>query len=171
MKKLHLTVSLFTLILLSSCVAKQMDKSGIVQDNSYGHWQVVETANPSNPLCYAVSAPTHVQGSFEGKRNSPYLMVTRRQSGRIEVSASSGYVYKKGTEVGLEIGKEHFSLKPKDSVAWARGDEQDKQMLEALKKLGPIVVHGITAKGATTEDIYSSAGFKEAVARVRELCP
>lgn len=171
MKKLRLTASLLPLILLSSCVTKQVDKSGVVQDNSYGHWQVVETTNPKHPLCYAVSAPTHVQGSFEGKRNSPYLMATRRQSGRIEVSASSGYVYKKGENVGLEIGKEQFLLKPKDSVAWATGVEQDKLMLDALKTIAPVVVHGVTPDGETTEDIYSTAGFKEAVARVRELCP
>lgn len=158
------------MFLLACGAAKQVDKSGIAQDNSYGHWQVVETTNQPK-LCYAVSAPTHVQGSFEGKRGSPYLMATRRQSGRIEVSASSGYVYKKGSEVGLEIGKELFSLKPKDSMAWAADDTQDKDMIAALKNTGPVVVRGITAESETTDDIYSSAGFKEAVERVRELCP
>ncbi len=172
MKNLHRISGACALILLSACVAKQVDRSGVAQDSSYGHWQVVVTAeNDPAALCYAVSAPTHVEGTFNGKRNNPYLMATRRKSGRIEVSASSGYNYKKDSDVEIEISKDKFSLKPKDSVAWATDDAQDKDMLDAMKAIGPVEVRGVTAKGETTGDIYSTVGFKEALARVRELCP
>jgi hypothetical protein len=172
MKKLILTACAIALFSLAACVSKNVDKSGVAQDSSFGYWQVVVTSETDpNALCYAVSTPMRSEGSFEGKRTSPYLMATRRQSGKIEISASSGYPYKKDADVELETDSELFVLKPRESIAWALDDEQDKSMLAKLKKLGTAELRGVNDKGQTTVDVYSTAGFEESVARVRELCP
>lgn len=172
MRILSVFISSFALAVLASCVGKQTDKSGVSQDSSYGHWQVVVTSETDpNALCYAVSSPVHSEGILEGKRTPPYLMATRRQSGKIEISAASGYPYQKGSEVELETRKDIFLLKPSNNVAWAVDDEQDKTMIAALSKPGNVVLRGRNIHGDTMMDTYSTDGFEEAVARVRELCP
>jgi hypothetical protein len=143
-----------------------------VPDRAIGRWQVVTTAKTNNNgLCYTVSAPVKTEGTFAGKRGTPYLMATRRASGKIEVSASSGYAYGRGSRVELATDKKAFGLKFKNTIAWAHNDVQDNAIVTAMQATDSAEVRGLNDKGKTTVDIYSPIGFSEALARVRELCP
>ena len=141
-------------------------------DSVKGDWQVMLAAEgkPAQ-LCYAGAEPTSSKGTITKRDSQPYLMITRRTSGKIEVSMSSGYAYMQNSKTDLAIDGKTYRLFFRGNVAWAKGDMEDKVIIEALKKATDIQVRGVSQEGATSVDYYSSNGFAGALARVRKLCP
>lgn len=135
-------------------------------------WQVKVT-HPGKPdmLCYAGATPIERAGTMENRASKPYLLATRRNSGKIELSASSGFAYMPGSKVELALDDETYSLFYKGSVGWARDDEDDMDIVEGLKDADHIELRGLSQDGHTSVDRYTSQGFAQAIERIRELCP
>lgn len=142
------------------------------RDRIAGGWQVM-VADKGKPdmLCYAGASPEKSAGSLKERTGRPYLMVTRRASGKMEISASGGYAFKSGSKVELVVGDVPHALFYRDDVAWARAESQDKAIIEAMKTARGIELRGVSQAGLTSLDTYSPQGFSAAIARVKELCP
>jgi hypothetical protein len=161
-------IALYGLILLISGCSSHAPKIDRVQ----GDWQVV-TARAGSPdmLCYAGASPLKSGGTMGKRTGRPYLMVTRRTSGKMEVSASAGYPFMQGSKVELAVDDDTYDLFYKDGVAWARGDTEDMNIIEALKAAEDIELRAVSQAGLTSVDDYPSHGFALAAARLRQLCP
>lgn len=171
MKKRLLIASAFAVFALASC-APSPKKAVATPHEVFGSWQVVTTGKEGvDNLCYAVSAPVSSKGTLKGRSAEPYLMATRRNSGKIEISTTSGYPYIKDSEVDLIVSKKTYTLSFKDKVAWAQGDEEDKAIVKALQKAKKAVVRGVNKQKELSLDTYSLIGFTDAIARVKALCP
>ncbi len=122
-------------------------------------------------LCYTGSVPVKSTGLTAGRPGKPYLMATRRPSGKIEISASAGYPFLQGGRVELMVDKKAYGLFFTSDVAWAENDAEDREIVEAMKTADTVELLGISQARQTSTDIYSATGFDNAVIRIRELCP
>lgn len=173
MKNTFCLVALPILFVLSACSGNGAGAPAPVAaapDQSFENWQVATVSKP-NALCYAVTPPETSDDTLSAERGNPYLMVTRRASGKVEVSASPAYTLTDEDDVWLAAGKNKFNLHAKGKVAWAEDDQQDKAIMAVLRNAKRVVVRTQSAKGETSRDVYVTKGIKDALERVRELCP
>lgn len=155
-------------LLLAGCGGPKPGPS--VPDITFESWQVM-TTKANGGLCYAFSTPQATEGTLAGKRDTTYLMVTRRGSGKIEVSVAEGFPMDTAYGVELDTGKKQVSLGARGAMAWARSDKQDKEVLAALQKADSVAVSAKSAKGEEITDTYSLEGFSQALSRIKALCP
>jgi hypothetical protein len=159
------------ILLLLILVSVSACSSPTARDSVQGKWQVMTTnTKKEKMLCYAGTGPISSEGTFKD-REQAYLTVTRRTSGKLEISTSSGYEYKKSSKVELVAGKKTYRLFFKGDTAWARSDADDKAIIAAIKTGEKIGVRGLSKKNLTSIDTYSAEGFNAALKRVRDLCP
>jgi hypothetical protein len=142
------------------------------RDRFAGDWQVM-TVNPGkrDMLCYAGASPIRSTGSMGKRETKAYLMATRRESGKIEISASAGYSFMPGSKAELAVDGKVHSLFYKDAIAWATSDAQDRDIINTMKTAEKIELRGVSKDGLTSVDYYPPEGFAAAIARIRELCP
>lgn len=146
--------------------------SPAVKDLAYNAWQVMTAPDPKGgTLCYAGSLPLHRAGAL-ARRGTAYIMMTRRLSGRIEMSVSSGYPYTPDTKLDVVLDQSSgFRFVFRGETGWGRGEKEDKTLIEALHDTHLIQVRATTDQGIQALDDYSGEDFKDAYARIKELCP
>lgn len=151
-----------TLALSSTAHAQQLDKT-------FSDWNVYTVTQDGSKICYMASAPTKKKGTYN-KRGEPYLLVTHRSADSDEVSTSSGYPYKKDSEVSASLDGVLYKMFTKDELAWAYDEHQDQSMVSAMKRGMKLNIKGESQVGTTSEDLYSLKGFTSAYKRMKELC-
>ena len=134
-----------------------------------GDWRIFSAPVDGRTLCYAASIPTGKAGNYS-KRDEPFLMVTSRSAGVDEVSVSSGYPYKEGSEVTVTIDGKAFSLFTRGDRAWAFDEAQDNRMIAAMIKGSSLTAKGTSPRGTYSQDTYSLRGFTKAHQRLKALC-
>jgi hypothetical protein len=136
-----------------------------------GAWTAYTYREKSSKVCYLAGAP-QTREPAGAKRKHPVAMVTHRPGENVAnvVSFVEGYPLKPGSDVSLEIGGAKFDLFTKADTAWARTSDLDKAIVEALAKGKQAVVKGEPEKGPATTDVYSLAGFGEALALIDKSC-
>lgn len=137
--------------------------------STHGDWSVFTINKGGSKVCYMASAPVKNSGNFS-KRGEPYALVTSRSSTVDELSVSSGYPYKNGSKVRLEIDGTKFELFTKDELAWGFDSQQDSRMVEALKKGNRMTVRGTSPKDTFSLDTYSLRGATAAYNKMKSQC-
>jgi invasion protein IalB len=142
---------------------------------TFDAWVAVELPEKSSKICYMASRPS--KSTPEGaKRGDILLTVTHRPGAkqRDEVSFQSGYPFKPGAPVTIEVDKKKFELftKPEADAegAWSRDAAMDKALVEAMRAGNSAVVKGTSARGTETVDTFSLAGFTKAYAEIGKAC-
>jgi Invasion associated locus B (IalB) protein len=142
---------------------------------TFDAWTAVEMPEKSSKICYMVARPT--KSLPEGaKRGDILLTVTHRPAAkqRDEVSFQSGYPYKPGAPVVLEVEKKKFDLFTKPDTdpegAWSRDAAMDKALIEAMRAGKSLTVKGSSARGTETTDTFSLDGFTKAHAEIGQAC-
>ncbi len=137
--------------------------------SSHGKWSVFTIHKNGQKLCYSVSAPIKKSGNYT-RRDDPYAMITRRDKTIDEVSVSSGYGYKPGSDVTLTIDKKAYLFFTKDELAWVKNVAEDKTIVAAMKKGSKMRVKGTSKKGTYSNDTYSLKGATAAYKKMVSLC-
>lgn len=140
-----------------------------VKDRNFKDWSVYTVTLQGKKTCYAVSFPKSKTGNYT-KRDEPYFIVTKVGDDRYEVSTSSGYPYKSGSDVKLDVDKNKYNMFTKDEIAWAQNEEHDGKIVKSMKKGSKMKVRGTSRKGTYSVDTYSLRGITAAVDRMRSLC-
>jgi Invasion associated locus B (IalB) protein len=136
-----------------------------------GAWTAYTYREKSGKVCYLAGAPQKSEPAT-AKRKHPLALVTHRPGENVTnvVNFVEGYPLKLGSDVSLEIGGAKFDLFTKGDGAWARTSDLDKAIVEAMAKGKQAVVKGQPEKGLATTDVYSLAGFAEALALIDKAC-
>ena len=134
-----------------------------------GDWNVLTYVKGDTKYCYIESDPVKEEGDYSA-RGKPYLLVLRNPNGGDEVSATSGYPYKEGSEVEVALGALKVGFFTKGDKAWARTSEEDAQLVKAMKAGVSMTVKGTSQKGTFSLDTYSLKGFTAAYKRLNEAC-
>jgi len=146
-----------------------LSASAQVKDKTFKDWTVYTTNLQGSKTCYIASFPKSKTGNYT-KRDDPYFLVTRISDGVYEVSTSSGYPYKVGSDVSVDIQGNKFSMFTKGELAWAKDSKEDKQIIDIIKKKGTMNVKGTSTKGTYSVDKYSLMGFTAAYNRMQSVC-
>lgn len=140
-----------------------------VKDKTFKDWTVYTTNLQGNKACYIATFPKSKTGNYK-KRDEPYFLVTRIADKTYEVSTSSGYKYKKNSDVSVDIHGSKFNMFTKGELAWAADGTQDNKMINLMKKKNNMNVRGTSIKGTYSIDKYSLSGFTAAYKRMQKLC-
>jgi len=149
-------------------------------DSVYKHWSVYSVKG-SKKICFIVSTPTKQVGNYR-KRGQPFLIVTHIKKNVGEVSISSGYPYKTGSEVkvtlkGSSIKKSNkkYNLFTRGSRAWLYSSakdvhSKDSEMIRQMKKGASLSIKGYSKLKSYSNDTYSLMGFTKAFRRMQKIC-
>ena len=86
------------------------------------------------------------------------------------VNINAGYTYKDKSEAKIKIGAKTFALFTDSNKAWTKTTEDDKALVDAMKKGSRMIVDGISFKGTKTKDTYSLNGFTSAYKAISNKC-
>lgn len=152
-------------------LALGMAQSAAAQEfvSTHGDWSVFTIARGGNTVCYIASAPVKSTGNFS-RRDDPYLLVTHRSAAVDEVSTSSGYPYKDGTKARVDIDGNKYEMFIKEELAWAYDTDQDRAMVDAMKRGTRMSVRGTSPKDTFSIDTYSLRGVTAAYNKMKSLC-
>lgn len=164
MKYVLRTIALVFTISLATTGAHAQEK-----DKTYKHWTVYTTNLQGKKTCYIASFPTKKSGNYR-RRDEPYLLVTRMADNVYEVSTSSGYPYKKGSDIKVDIDSSKYTMFSQGELAWAHGAKQDAEMVEKMKKGSSMKVRGTSQLGTYSIDTYSLSGVTAAFNRMNDIC-
>lgn len=134
-----------------------------------GDWRVFTYGNGKERTCYVASVPVKKTGNYSS-RGEPFVMVTHRGEKGDEVSVSSGYPYKPGSQLSLTIDSRRYDLFVEGERAWAYDAAQDKNLTDAMMKGSQMIAKGSSQKGTYSSDTYSLTGFTGAMRKMKTLC-
>ena len=151
------------LILLSAEVFAQELKG------KFHDWSVFKTERGDRIVCYAASTPIKRDGNYD-KRGEPFFLVTNIEDDADEISASSGFVFNKKSDVEISFGSKKFYLFPYKTMAWANDKNDDIDVIKEMQKHEDMVVTGVATDGKIASDVYSLLGFAQSYQRLQESC-
>lgn len=134
-----------------------------------GDWRVFTSGEGAARQCYVASVPVKKTGNYS-TRGEPFVMVTYRGAAGDEVSVSSGYPYKTGSQVSLTIDARRYDLFTQGDRGWAYDAEQDRNLVAAMMKGSQMELKGISQKGTFSADSYTLSGFTGAVQKMKAVC-
>lgn len=134
-------------------------------------WDAYTDMTGKAKICYLIGKP-HKSEPANLKRGSVFASVTHRPSEKRfnEVSFTSGYLFKEGSDAELSIDGKKFSLFTNKDGAWTRDAATDRAVVEALAKGKEAVIKGTSTRGTATTDIYALTGFGQALAAIDKAC-
>jgi invasion protein IalB len=149
--------------------------SGDTQEPSleglYNDWSLYGIQENGNLVCYLSSGLEHASDPVPRRRQAFVLITNRPAEGRRGVvSVDPGYTYEDGGTVLMTIGRKQFHLIGKNGSAWAQ-DNEDPQILAAIRGGSTLVVTGRMRNGPATTDTFSLRGFPKALAALDQTCP
>jgi hypothetical protein len=157
-----ITIILLGLFLCQSAFSQELH-------GTYVEWSVFSTVQGKEKICYMASLPVKREGNYN-KRGEPYFLIINNEDGFDEISVSSGYVYKKNSEVEISFGLKRFSIFTYNNLAWANDRRDDIEIVKAMRLSRDFIVSGNSLDNSYSQDTYSLIGFMEAYRKMKETC-
>jgi hypothetical protein len=135
------------------------------------NWNAYFYVAKAGKVCYLAGHPSKSEPASL-KRNDVDALVTHRPAEKTTnvVSFVAGYLFKEGSDAELEVDGQKFNLFTDKDTAWARDAATDKAIVAAMTKGRSLVIKGNSIRGSSTTDIYTLAGFGEALALIDKAC-
>lgn len=140
-------------------------------------WFVFESGSGNSRVCWIVSQPKswvarRGNQTVQVNRGDIYLMVSDRPSANVsnEVSFITGYTFRDGSKVTVEIGTNRFEMFTDGDKAWAEDGAADGRIVAAMRAGAEARVTGVSSRGTTTIDTFSLLGFTAALEDAQARC-
>lgn len=138
-------------------------------------WSAYMRGSGEGRVCYVLSEPTSKEPA-NVNRDPAYFLINdwpaRRSRGEAEII--SGYPYKDGSTVSVQIGSEKFDFFTKNErsagSAWILDPADDLRLLRSLRGGRTATVTGTSRRSTLTKDVYSLAGVADALDRIHDAC-
>lgn len=138
-------------------------------------WSVFVEEEPKE--CWSVSSPKETVNTRDGRvvavrRGDILLFVSFRPGSNVtgEVSFTGGYPFAPDSTVNLDIGGTSFDLFTDGEWAWPASDDQDTQIVAAMKRGADAVLTARSSRGTQTQDTFSLFGFTAALDEAASRC-
>ncbi len=164
MKFLKLALIFINCTLLTFSKAYSQELQARFQD-----WSVFKTERGDKVVCYIASTPIKSEGNFD-KRGEPFFLVTNIENDADEISASSGFIYNKNSNVELTFGIKKYYLFPYKTVSWANDKNDDADIIKEMQNNAEMIVNGVARDGKIAVDTYSLIGFVNSYKKLKEIC-
>jgi invasion protein IalB len=163
--------SLVIVLLLALSIPAAAQAPEITKLGGAEGWEAYTDAGKGAKICYLIAKPSKSEPAG-AKRSAVFASVTHRPGEKRtnEVSFTSGYLFKEGSDADLAIDGKTFSLFTNKEGAWTRDAATDKAVVDALAKGKQAVIKGTSARGTATTDTYALAGFSQALAQIDKAC-
>lgn len=137
--------------------------------STHGDWTAYTFKENGGTVCYMASQPKKSEGAYK-KRDQVFALITHRPSENTKnvFSFISGYTYKPGASVTLQLDDKTYTLFTNKDMAWAKDADTDNKITEAMRKGSKMVIKGESARGTKTVDNFSlkgSGGAHEAIGK------
>lgn len=137
---------------------------------NYNDWEALTYTENGNKVCFIGTKPKDSKGDYSS-RGDIFLLVTHRpaESRNGVVIIETGYPYKTESTVEVKIDGKPFRMWTEGEYAYAYADE-DKVLVQAMKRGLEMVVQGRSTRGTLTTDTYSLKGFTDAYQAISNAC-
>ena len=167
------TIIAFTGITLSTQAFSQETSSNKVAEKT--DWSIFVENKPKE--CWSVSKPKETINTRDGrivsvKRGDILLFVNFRPESKVngQITFTGGYPFADGSNVTLNVDGTNFALFTEGEWAWARSDEDDVKIIQAMKKGAKAILTAKSSRGTKTQDTFSLLGFTAAVEDTEKRC-
>ena len=162
-----LSLSLAVVVLLFSSIAGQAQ----TLINNFGDWSAFADGKGKSKTCYIASVPKKETGKYKSRGNT-YILVTHRpaEKSRDVFELRAGYVYRKDSEVVVNINGQVFKLFTNRGTAWAHDQKADRSLARMMIRGRSMIVTGFSSRGTKTIDTYSLSGFTAAYKAIGKAC-
>ena len=132
-----------------------------------GKWSFVKEED----WCYIVSYPLRSDLPETKKRGENYILVYKiigSEENIIQIEA--GYKYNLDKKINVKIDNANYifySTEDSNETAWTN---DDNKVIFAMKKGLELTLTGESARGTTTNDVYTLKGFTNAVNQLNQDC-
>ena len=138
---------------------------------THGDWTAFTDGSGNSKVCYMASQPRKEEGDYS-RRGDTFVLVTHRPSEntRDTVEVRAGYAYKEDSDVRMVIDGRTYELFTSGESAWARDQQTDTTLAQAMIRGNSMVIFGTSARGTATKDTYSLSGFTAAYQAISKAC-
>ncbi|MCB1532781.1 MAG: hypothetical protein KDJ35_07920 [Alphaproteobacteria bacterium] len=138
---------------------------------TYGDWMAYIFSENGNKVCYMASKPKKDEGNYS-QRGDIFALITHRPAeGTKDVfSYITGYSYKAGSEVNIEVNGKRFVLFTQDDTAWTPDSDTDSRLAEAIRAGSDMIVRGTSSRGTATKDTFGLKGSSAAYDKITSEC-
>jgi invasion protein IalB len=163
MKKL---IIIFTILSFPVLASANKSIKEVIED-----WNVITYEQSGKKVCYMVSLPKKTSGNT-GVRGQAYVAVSIFDDRKPEISVSSGYNFKPGSEVEFLIDskKKFLATQIIDDIAWFKSTDLDLQVISVLQRGFTLNIKATNTLGKYSNDLYSLKGFTKAFEVTTDLC-
>lgn len=138
---------------------------------NYGDWAAYSFTENGNKVCYMVSQPKKAEGNYS-KRGDVFALVTHRPGEKTKnvFSYITGYTYKSGSDVTVEVNGHKYTLFTEKDMAWTPDQDSDNRLADDIRKGSNLVVKGTSSRGTMTKDTFSLKGSGGAHDAINKAC-
>ena len=155
-KKIFTLLAIFAILITKQSLSIEKGKWSFVKDEDW---------------CYIGSSPIKSDLPETKKRGDNYILVYKIiGSDENIIQIEAGYKYNLDKKINVKIDNanfEFYSTEDSSETAWTN---DDKKVIYAMKKGLELTLTGVSARGTTTNDIYTLKGFTNAVNLLNNDC-
>ncbi len=139
--------------------------------NNFGDWSAFADGKGKAKTCNIASLPKKETGKYKSRGNT-YILVTHRpaEKSRDVFELRAGYVYRKDSEVTVNIDGQVYKLFTDRGTAWAHDQKADRSLARMMIRGKSMIVTGFSGRGTKTIDTYSLSGFTAAYKAIGKAC-
>lgn len=176
MNNLKMIRSLSIFIACLSCliggvgsVSAQANNKNSVLVEKFGSWGALQVKG--SKVCYALSVPTERKPDHL-KRDPGMVFISQKPKESIweEIAIIVGFPVKKGSEITVQVGAVNFSMQTDGTHIWARTADEQKKLIDAMKRGSDMSVTATSLRGNKSTDTYSLQGISKALDKVHQIC-
>ncbi|HYM18238.1 MAG TPA: invasion associated locus B family protein [Micropepsaceae bacterium] len=142
---------------------------------TFKDWHVYTTGTGANRLCYALAEPLQTNPA-NLKRDQVFFLISTWPGKKVrnEPSVVPGYQYKDMSQAEAQVGSDKFAFYTKNEGAkggaWLDKPEDEKKLIDAMKRGSAMTIIGTSTRGNLTRDNYSLAGLSAALEKIDMSC-
>ena len=132
-----------------------------------GKWSFVK----DNDWCFIGSYPIKSDLPDTKKRGENYILVYKiigSEENIIQIEA--GYKYNLDKKINVKIDNANYDFYTTEDSSETAWTNDDKKVIYAMKKGLELTLTGESARGTTTNDVYTLKGFTNAVNQLNQDC-
>lgn len=154
----------------ASATAQQVSTNVVASNTA---WSVFEESQG----CWAVATAKESVNTRDGRvvavrRGDVLLYVTYSPAQNVagQLAFTGGYPFAEKSTVEINVDGTKFDLFVQGEWAWPKSAEEDKKIVDAMKRGSTAVVSAQSSRGTKTKDTFSLLGFTAATDEAAKRC-
>ncbi len=136
-----------------------------------GAWEAFTYQEDGSTVCFITSTPERDEGNYTN-RGDIFFQVTHRPANQTRnvISVITGYTYQPDSRPEITISDQQWRLFTEANTAWAFTEDDETELVDAMRRGRTMVVTGTSNRGTLTTDTYSLIGFTASMRLINDAC-